>query len=1021
MHNPKYPPLPSDELKRAISTESSEFERALRWLEQHMPPSFLDEVDPKTRIVIARSLLSFALQDRFSQIHLKQMAITCCMDGPDADLKILKSFAKFAIRYYRAFVSNEPPPGEKKGTLRIALVYFRDPDHGEKLTPQAKADLLALAKENDPDLKENEFETLLHGLTPRFLRSMTEDRLKMAIKMFFRAKIRDQCQYEVRRNEDWKLREAPSLQMVLAWRGVPKAGFLYRLAKIIYSHQLAVQKVVATYVDPYSTENVVILSLGLHGLHGKAAWEEADIDDFLREIALTKFFEIDDPVGTTFVQTRLLTGNEGHLVRNFISFVHQVLVYADPNLYSLDNVVEGFCRHPELTVKLCKAFEAKFDPDKHDLSRFEEIRDASLALIEKLDTGQAVNDLRRKNILRQGVQFIESTLKTNFYRHNKTSFSFRLDSSYLDQVPYDRKEKFPELPFGIFFIRGMHFIGFNIRFKDLARGGVRTILPERREQFVHDRNNVFSEAYNLAYTQQKKNKDIPEGGAKTAILLKPMDVFAVEEQVYRKEMEDDGIDPQAIEEKILAHRSAQRQAYINSSQRCFIDSFMTLINCDEDGTLRAQSIVDYWKKPEYIYLGPDENITNEMIVWIADFAVHCGYKTGRSFMSSKPGAGINHKQYGVTSYGVNVFLEEMLHYLGIDPKKDPFTIKISGGPDGDVAGNAILNLHRFYPKTAKLIALTDVSGTIYDPKGLDLPEMANLFHKGLPIRHFPPDKLSEGGFLLDLRTKKEESAFAQATLLWRKKGGKLIEEWLSGSEMNLLYRNNVHQVAADVFVPGGGRPRTLNETNYSTYLDRQGKPTSRAIVEGANLYLTQGARRALEKLGCLILKDSSCNKGGVITSSFEVLAGLSMSESDFLKEKEEYIREILEIIRKAALSEARLLLNTHKKSDGFLTDVSEKISERINFYKDQLLSYLEPLPLPSDKNDLLIRCLIQYCPPLLRKKYLKGILSMPDIHKKAVIACHIAARLVYRRGLDWSPSIADILPTLSNDPYLFTD
>ncbi len=254
-------------------------------------------------------------------------------------------------------------------------------------------------------------------------------------------------------------------------------------------------------------------------------------------------------------------------------------------------------------------------------------------------------------------------------------------------------------------------------------------------------------------------------------------------------------------------------------------------------------------------------------------------------MSSKPGAGINHKQYGVTSYGVNVYLEETLKFLKIDPTKDPFTIKISGGPDGDVAGNEILNLHKFYPKTAKLIALTDVSGTVYDPKGLDLEEMVKLFHQSLPIRYFPPDKLSEGSFLLDLRTKRKETTYASSTLIWKKKGGKLIEEWLTGSEMNLLYRNNVHQIQADIFVPGGGRPRTLNELNYTSYLDSKGEPTSRGIVEGANLYLTPGARRSLESLGCLILKDSSCNKGGVITSSFEVLAGLCMTEDAFFKGK----------------------------------------------------------------------------------------------------------------------------------------
>jgi len=1018
MQTPRPIPLSAEELHKAIETESKEFELIYRWLEKHMPPSFLEETDLQTRLVITRNLLSFSLQNNYNQIQLKQMAVAICFDGPDADLKILKHYAHHSIRYYKTFVSNAPLPKQTKGTIRIALIHFRDPDRGEKLPGKKKENLLKLAKEIHPQLTHEEFDILLRDLTPRFLKSMTEERLKLVLSMFFRAKEQEQCQLEVRRNEKWKENEGPSLQLVMAWRNVPKAGFLYRLAKIIHSHGLAIQKMAATYVDPYSTENIVVLSFGLHGLRGEAAWQEAHIDDFLREIALTKFFEIDDPVGTTFVQPKLLTGNEGHLVRNFISFVHQVLVYADPNLYSLAHVVEGFCRHPELTVQLCKAFAMKFDPEKHNISEYNRLKNQFHELIEKLDTGQALNDARRKNILKQGIQFVDYTLKTNFYQHNKSSFSFRLDPGYLNDVPYERKEKFPEIPYGIFFIRGMNFIGFNIRFKDLARGGLRTVIPEKREAFTNERLNLFSECYNLAYTQQKKNKDIPEGGAKTVILLKPYDMFAIEEEIYRKEMQEDGIQNEIIEERLNTYRSNQKNAYRDSSQRCFIDSLMTLINCFDDGKLLDQSVIDYWKKPEYIYLGPDENISNDMIVWIANYAVECSYKPGRSFISSKPGGGINHKEFGVTSYGIHVYLQETLSYLGIDPTNQKFTLKISGGPDGDVAGNEILNLYKSYPKTAQILAITDVSGTIYDPQGLDLKELSELFHKSLPIRNYPPEKLSDDGFLLDLKTKKEETTYAQQTLLWKKTKGKLVKEWLSGNEMNHLYRSNIHKVKTDVFITGGGRPRTLNETNYQNFLDEKGNPTAKAIIEGANLYLTPGARHLLEKAGTIILKDSSCNKGGVICSSFEVLASLCMTEEEFLKEKKEYVQEVLDIIGKAAMNEARLLLQTHKTTGLFSSDISEKISEQINLYKYQLLDHFNTIDLPKNPKDPLIQCLIQYCPPLIQKRYQKGILSIPEIHKKAIIACYIASRLVYSRGINWRPTLVDILPVLVKDPLL---
>ncbi len=163
---------------------------------------------------------------------------------------------------------------------------------------------------------------------------------------------------------------------------------------------------------------------------------------------------------------------------------------------------------------------------------------------------------------------------------------------------------------------------------------------------------------------------------------------------------------------------------------------------------------------------------------------------------------------------------------------------MTGGPDGDVAGNEILNLHRLYPKTAKLIALTDVSGTIYDPSGLDLAACAELFFKARPIRFYPPEKLSIGGFLLDRETHREPTPYVQQTLCYRNRSGQIESDWLAGNEMNSLYRNNVHEVKADIFIPCGGRPRTLRDTNCHEFSRQNRIPTAKAIIEGANLYLS---------------------------------------------------------------------------------------------------------------------------------------------------------------------------------------
>ena len=103
------------------------------------------------------------------------------------------------------------------------------------------------------------------------------------------------------------------------------------------------------------------------------------------------------------------------------------------------------------------------------------------------------------------------------------------------------------------------------------------------------------------------------------------------------------------------------------------------------------------------------------------------------------------------------------------------------------------------------------------------------------------------GFLLDLQIKRDQTTYSQQTLCWRNKNGKLVKDWLSGNEMNALLRYNLHQVETDIFIPCGGRPATLNINNYSDFLNQNTEPTSRAIIEGANLYITPKARHALEE------------------------------------------------------------------------------------------------------------------------------------------------------------------------------
>jgi glutamate dehydrogenase len=88
-----------------------------------------------------------------------------------------------------------------------------------------------------------------------------------------------------------------------------------------------------------------------------------------------------------------------------------------------------------------------------------------------------------------------------------------MDPSFLPEIEY------PNKLFGMFLVIGSEFRGFHVRFRDIARGGIRIIRSRNKEAYSINLRGLFDENYSLAATQQRKNKDIPEGGSKGTILL----------------------------------------------------------------------------------------------------------------------------------------------------------------------------------------------------------------------------------------------------------------------------------------------------------------------------------------------------------------------------------------------------------------------------------------------------------------------------------------------------------------------
>ncbi|MCA9776733.1 MAG: hypothetical protein KC800_08460, partial [Candidatus Eremiobacteraeota bacterium] len=487
-----------------------------------------------------------------------------------------------------------------------------------------------------------------------------------------------------------------------------------------------------------------------------------------------------------------------------------------------------------------------------------------------------------------------------------------------------------EQPYAVFFCRGRGYEGFHVRFQDVARGGMRLVCPRSQEAHTVESERLYEEAYSLARAQHLKNKDIPEGGAKAAVLVTP------------------GSDP-------------------TFAGKGFANTLLDLtIGQPHEG------------QPELIYLGPDENVSNDLIVWITQRAALRGHPLPSAFMSSKPGAGINHKEFGITSEGVTVFLEEALHQLGIDPAEQPFTVKITGGPDGDVAGNEIRILLTRYPETARILGIADGSGVVEDPRGLNPDELLRLFKEALPVANFNPAKLSSRGKVVSV-------------------------DQPGGVEL----RNSLHnRLVTDAFIPAGGRPATINSENWAEFLLTddteygEGRPSSRLIVEGANLFLTDVARQNLSKHGAYIIKDSSANKCGVICSSFEVLASMLLTEAEFLTHKAIFVEQVIERLRTLARVEAELLFREHKRRpDLSLPTLSVRLS-KVMLRTAEAVAEASVDPL-SEEHGGTRDVFESYLPPILKEVAGDRFHQVPLDYRQRIVACSLSSKIVYREGITY--------------------
>ncbi|CAO1597371.1 NAD-dependent glutamate dehydrogenase [Xanthoria calcicola] len=538
--------------------------------------------------------------------------------------------------------------------------------------------------------------------------------------------------------------------------------------------------------------------------------------------------------------------------------------------------------------------------------------------------------------------FNAAVLKTNFYTPTKVALSFRLNPTFLPEVEY------PQPLYGMFLVISSEFRGFHLRFRDIARGGIRIVKSRNKEAYSINARSLFDENYNLANTQQRKNKDIPEGGSKGVILL---DVH---------------------------HQDKVRVAFEK-----YIDSIMDLLLKPASPGIK-DPIVDLHGQEEILFMGPDEN-TADLVNWATEHARKRGASWWKSFFTGKSPklGGIPHDAYGMTTLSVREYILGIYRKLSLD---ETTVRKLqTGGPDGDLGSNEIL-LGR-----EKYTAIVDGAGVLVDPQGLDRTELLRLAKKRVMISDYDTSKLSSTGY----RILVDES---NVTL----PSGEVVNN-------GMTFRNTFHLRGGnqfDVFVPCGGRPESIDLSTVNRLIV-DGKSTIPYIVEGANLFITQDAKLRLEKAGCILYKDASANKGGVTSSSLEVLASLSFDDPGFEENMciradgsvpafyDAYVKEVQETIKKNAALEFEAIWREHQQTRIARSTLSDTLSIAITKLDEEL----QKTEL-WDNLELRTSVLQDALPRLLLEKIGLDLIvrRVPDNYLRAIFGSYLASRFVYEHG-----------------------
>jgi glutamate dehydrogenase (NAD(P)+) len=215
--------------------------------------------------------------------------------------------------------------------------------------------------------------------------------------------------------------------------------------------------------------------------------------------------------------------------------------------------------------------------------------------------------------------------------------------------------------------------------------------------------------------------------------------------------------------------------------------------------------------PEKDVPAPDVNTNEQIMAWVMDtYSMHVGH-TSTAVVTGKPleiGGSLGRRE--ATGRGVMIATRESARHAGFELKG--CTVAVQGfGNVGSISAELLAR------EGAKIVAITDWKGGVYNAKGLDIPKL---------LEHVGKTKTVDG---------------------------------FSGGEA--LTNENLFKLDVDVLIPAALE-------NQITMKNAPGIK-AKVIIEGANGPTEPDANKHLHDRGVFIVPDILANSSGVTTSYFE--------------------------------------------------------------------------------------------------------------------------------------------------------